>query len=203
MIAPAAAEEAVRKYGKTDQCAAIELIYGWVTNVKGAPLSNDDAAAIATDLRAALSSGFWRDDAADIRKHDPDMARLERIATALRVLQKNLPPYVEAWRREQLRSPSVSPVVPVQRTAELLRMVNSHGPFMDAVALPKRGAKPSFERDLAAHFSRRVREAWGAAGDQTRADAFAAAALAWLVPERPPSDAAIAKGRTRRTQRGT
>lgn len=194
MIDRDAAEAAVRRAMQTDHATAVALVQVWASDVKGPPVPDAAADAIAADLRCAMSNGWWWDAMTEVREHDPDAERARRIAAALRLLQRDLPPYIEAWRMS-------TPPVPLELTVALFPVVNSHQRLIDAAQPRGRGRAPSQERDVAAHFSRRVREAWGDSGDQGRADAFAGLAVAWLTGRPAPSDSAVARGRTRREKR--
>jgi len=190
------AAQAVEKASSTDQATAIGLVHGWAARVKGPRLPEDAAGGIAAILLRAISTGWWRDEFASAREHDPDVARARRIAAALRALQVDLPPFIETWRG------SAASPVPLGSTLALLALVDAHQRVIDAARPRGRGRVLSPERDLAAHLSGLAGTAWGGAGDKARADAFAALAMAWLTGRGAfLSDAAVAKARTRRGHR--
>ena len=128
------------------------------------------------------------------RERRGDVQRTRRIVEALRVLQKDLPPFIESLA-------DGLPLVDLASTLALQDLVRQHQPLVDAVKPRGKGQIPSPEGDLKAYLSNRLYEIWNGEAQKTAADAFAVEAMTWLLEDRPapPSDGAISKVRRRRT----
>ena len=104
----------------------MRLVQEWSRDAKGPALRDAEAEPLARLVLDALASPSWRREFDAGRKHDADLARERRVATAIKILQEDLPRYIERWRSEDLP-------VELSRTLALKKLAYEHQPLIDAV----------------------------------------------------------------------
>jgi hypothetical protein len=189
-----AAEAAVRKLQGTDLPEAVRLVQEWSRDAKGPAPSDTEAEPLARLVLGALASPSWRQEFDAGREHDADLARERRVAAAIKILQVDLPRYIERWRSEDLP-------VELSRTLALQKLAYEHQPLIDAVPQlheRKPGRVPSREVEVRNALAERYLALTGA--KRKAVDAFTARAMDWIL-DRPvrASEGAIGRARRRRT----
>jgi hypothetical protein len=185
------AEAAVRKLQDTDLPETVRLVQKWSRDAKA--LSDAEAEPLARLVLDALASPSWRREFDAGRKYDADLARERRVADAIKILQADLPRYIERWRSEDLP-------VELSRTLALQKLAYDHQPLIDAVPQlheRKPGRAPSPEVEVRNALAERYLALTGAR--KKAVDAFAARAMDWIL-DRPVGASEAAIGRARRRQ---
>jgi hypothetical protein len=174
---------------------SIEECKAWASTAKIKPALDDAAASkLACDLNhAAFLRCLWAPEFAKQRKANQSMSRLRRIAKSLAVLRDELP-------RSLQESRAIKPDADLRPTEALLDLVQKHSPIIDHY-LPGQGRPPSPAKNLEANLGKLLCSV--CKPNHVRMDArdhFVKLAMSWLM-KNPPSGAAIARNRRRRTQR--
>ena len=172
----------------------MRLVQEWSRDAKGPALRDAEAEPLARLVLDALASPSWRQEFDAGREHDADLARERRVATAIKILQEDLPRYIERWRSEDLP-------VELSRTLALKKLAYEHQPLIDAVPQlheRKPGRVSSPEVEVRNALAGRYLALTGA--KKKAVDAFTAQAMDWIL-DRPvrASEAAIGRARRRRT----
>ena len=163
----------------------------WSRSVHLPNMSDAAAAEAARQLNhLAFMRCQWAPEFAEQRKANPSAKRMQRIANALAVLQKDLPVVLNESRK-------IKPDADQSLTKALLDLVRSHRRVIDAY--PRvRGRPRELTGNVAANIGKLLLNVYDQGRPTAKArDAFVQCAMGWLLAK-APTDGAISRNRRRR-----
>ena len=172
----------------------VQEVQSWCHSAYMPNLDDIAAAEVARQLNhAALLRSEWAPEFAELRKANPSMQRLHRVAGALATLRSDLPGMLDG-------SHAIDPNADMTLTEALLDLVQKHQLVIDEYR-HTRGRPYDPVVTIAANIGRLLSKLCDPGCGTAKAhDAFVAKAMAWLS-QNPPADAAISRNRRRRALR--